>query len=77
MSGDNETQLSYLYIWKETILELVDPPSAMKLPLVSSLQVIPLLLIVSKKVVLWEVGRLLTNSKQVSHQFPWLPVGRE
>ena len=36
MSEDNETQPSYLYIWKETILELADPPSALKLPLVCS-----------------------------------------
>ena len=57
MSEDNETQPSYLYIGKQTILELDNPPSALKLVLVSS--VFPL----SKKLVLWEVTRFLTNSK--------------
>ena len=33
---DNETQISYPYIWRQTILELDDPPSALELPLVSS-----------------------------------------
>ena len=36
MSEDNEKQPSYLCIWKQTILEFIDSPSALKLPLVSS-----------------------------------------
>ena len=35
MSEDNEMQLSYMYIWKQTILELADPPLVLKLPLMS------------------------------------------
>ena len=36
MSEDNEMQPSYLHIWRQAILELGDPPSALKLPLMSS-----------------------------------------
>ena len=36
ISEDNEMQPSYLHNWKQTILELDNPPSAKKVPLVSS-----------------------------------------
>ena len=36
MSEDNETQPSYLNLWKQTILELEDPPSVTTFPLLSS-----------------------------------------
>ena len=66
MSEDNETQPSYLHIWKQTILELDDPPSALKLLLESSF--FPLcklyhFFIASKKLALWEITRFLRNSK--------------
>ena len=36
MPESNETQPSYLYIWKQTILEFYNHPAALKLPLVYS-----------------------------------------
>ena len=57
-------QPSYLYIWRQTILEFDSPSSVLKLLLVSSFSPpCKLFFIVLKKFLLWKVIWFLANSK--------------